>query len=123
MKQIVTDRNFVAELREDGILHYKFANEDNLEVVDFEKAVTVYQNFGGGSLLKVLAEFPKFSSLDHKTREYLQKREIPAIAEAIVFQGLAQRIIFDAYQLFRIPKYPIKGFVSKKDALNWLKLY
>ncbi len=120
---MIAYNNFSAILRVDGVLHYQFKAETILEKEDFEQSVHVYQEMGNGELLKVLAEFPEFSDLSNEAREYLQDREIPAIAEAVVFKGLAQRLIFNFYKYFRKPVYPIKGFNSIEAAENWLNTY
>lgn len=118
-----THTNFEAVLRTDGVLHYKFNAEQLLEKSDFEESVLVYHDLGKGKLLKVLAEFPEFSDLTFEAREYLQNREIPAIAEAVVFTSLAQRLIFNFYRLFRRPTHPVKGFNCLDSAENWLSTY
>lgn len=120
---MIAHKNFVANLRQDGVLHYQFKAETMLEKADFEQSVQAYQELGKGQLLKVLAEFPEFSDVSNEAREYLQEREIPAIAEAVVFKGLAQRLIFNFYKYFRKPVYPIKGFNSIEAAENWLNTY
>lgn len=119
----VKPSNFYAELRTDGVLHYRFNHEMTYEKSDFEESVLVYEQLGNGGLLKVLAEFPEFSDLTNEARVYLQEREIPAIAEAVVFKGLAQRLLFNFYKTCRTSSYPIKGFNSISAAEKWLSNY
>ncbi|MEO9533211.1 MAG: hypothetical protein ABJG68_09755 [Crocinitomicaceae bacterium] len=123
MDNIIIYNKFKATLRSDGILYYQYSSDTTLDLTDFENSVDAYIHFSKGKTLKVLAEFPEFSSITVEAREYLQKRELPAIAEAIVFKGLSQKILFNFYKLFRTQNYPIKGFQSKENALNWLSKY
>lgn len=110
-------------LSDDGIM--KVVYEDNLVLgpEDFEPVVADYVEAGKGELLRILAVFPKHTNLSIEGRKYIQEREIPAIAEAVIFTTLGQRLLFKFYQKFRAVEYPIKGFKTEAEGLQWLNEY
>lgn len=91
------------------------------DVAEFVHTSDSYKLLGNNETIKILAVFPEFTNITPEAREYLQNRENVAIAEAIVFDSLAQRLVFNFYKLLRQKKYPVKGFQSKDKALIWLK--
>lgn len=101
---------------------FKVIYKDNtvLEKNDFELVVRDYVNASVDGILKVLIIFPPNATLSVDARVYAQSRELPALAEAVVFETLSQRLLFKFYQKFRSIPYPIKGFKDEATALAWL---
>ena len=117
---IKTDKS-LCYLREDGIFYVEYFKDVICDVNDFVNTSNAYKELGSNQILKILAVFPEFTNITPEAREYLQKRKNVAIAEAIVFESLAQRLIFNYYKLLRQKKYPVQGFESKEKAIVWLK--
>lgn len=118
----VSDKQIVKLINGD-IFYVEYLSDTYYDVEDFEYSVQAYVELGKGETIKVLAIFPEFSSISPEAREFLQTRPIPAVAEAVVFNSLAQRLVFRVYQLFRSKIYPVKGFRTKEKALEWLQNY
>lgn len=117
------NKNQVAFLLEDDLFYVEYAQGVVCDEEDFKFTVDAYAELSKGKVIRVLAVFPEFTDITPGAREYLENREIPAIAEAVVLFSLAQRILFNSYKMLRSKHYPIKGFRSKEKALEWLKKF
>ncbi len=73
--------------------------------------------------LKVIVVMAKNSSMDKEAREHLQSQREPAICEAVVLTGLAQRILVNFYFRFNNPAYPSQAFNSLEKAIAWADTY
>jgi hypothetical protein len=116
----INDKSEV-RLLENGVFFVSYKDNVCCDKVDFEVVVDNYVEIGQGEYMKVLATFPEFTSITYEAHAFLQSRPIPAIAEAIVFQSLAQRILFSVYSKIRKQKNPVKGFNCEKKAMEWLE--
>lgn len=107
-------------LTDNQVFKVIYKDDTVLEKNDFELVVRDYINASVDGILKVMIIFPPNATLSVDARVYAQSREIPALAEAVVFETLSQRLLFKFYQKFRSIPYPIKGFKDEESALSWL---
>ena len=58
--------------------------------------------------------------MEVEAREYGAASEVPAIAEAMVIQTLAHRILARFYTSFNKKSHPLKVFMNRDKAVEWL---
>lgn len=119
-KTIKTDKS-ICYLLEEDVFYVEYFAGAQCDVDEFVHTSNAFKELGNNQPIKILALFPEFTNITPQAREYLQTRENVAGAEAIVFNSLAQRLIFNFYKFIRQKKYPVKGFTSQDAALEWLK--
>lgn len=91
-----------------------------LELSDFKESYAAYWQLSAHRKLKVLIEFPEYTSASDEARKYATDVVVETVATAFVFKSLAQRILIRAYYLFHKSEHPIKLFTRKELALDWL---
>ncbi|WP_027420052.1 DUF7793 family protein [Crocinitomix catalasitica] len=102
-------------------LLFEYKPNTLIELNDLKFAYDKYSALTKHKLHKVIIDFPQFTSLTAEAREYAVASQLPAIAEAIVFKSLAQRITARFYYMFNAKKHPVKVFNDRKNAIAWLE--
>jgi len=107
-------------LIEDGII--EFAVKE-VELSDVKEMVLTAGELGGGKMFKNLIIAGEYSSMSSEATQYMNSDEAHryTIADAIVIDSLAQRILGNFYLGIVNKKRPSKLFNSKEKALHWLK--
>jgi hypothetical protein len=116
-------KNATIELINGEIFYVLYKPELLIEVSDFEETRSVYQKMSENGILKFLVEFPKYASATNEARKWAEDHQVDAVAEAIVFNGLAQRILIRFYMNFRKQNHPVRIFDSKENAIDWLSKF
>lgn len=119
--QIVKLTNGEVQIIEGDIFYVKFDREILLEIADFKEARELFNEMSADSPMKILVEFLEYTSASREARKYAESIMVDAIAGAIIFNGLAQRILVQAYHLFNSQEHPVKSFTVKEKAIDWLK--
>jgi hypothetical protein len=115
--------NSTVTIDQKGVFTIQWAKNVVLEKEDFAIVVDQYDELSQGALWKVLHIFPSSTKVSSSGRNFAEKREKPAKAEAFVIDNLMQRKLFWFYRKFRSVKYPMHEFSSIEDAHNWLENY
>ncbi|HLP14345.1 MAG TPA: hypothetical protein VK177_20620 [Flavobacteriales bacterium] len=104
-----------------SILHVFVKADSLLEMKDIQE-ITVYINALGERKYRNVFEFSKYSSTDDAVRKWASDPEgnKRTMADAIVINGLDQKILADFYLKFNQPKKPTKLFDNVKEAIAWL---
>lgn len=105
---------------DDNVFICEYKDNVTLEPDDIEDVVKNYDEYAGDQDLKVMLVFPKGTNVSTAARQSAEKRERPAMAEALVIESTMQRILFKFYKRSRSVKYPIKEFSNREAALKWL---
>ena len=113
--------NATINLLDGDIFCVLYKPELNIEVSDFEETRNVYEEISQGKPLKFFVEFPPYSSATAEARKWAEEHQVDCIAEAILFHGLAQRLLIKFYLMFRKQSHPVKIFTNKEAAREWLK--
>lgn len=117
----ISGANFDIVDLDDGIFHIYYHDNSLLTEIDFRESLEAYDEIRKGKKFKTLVELGIYTSITPEAREYAQsKMKIEAKAEAIVINGLAQRLLVRVYQVFRKQEHPSKVFNSKEKAFEWL---
>lgn len=119
----IRTENAVIRLIDDNIFYVLYDPEIVIEVSDFEETRSVYEKLSENQLLKFIVEFPPYTSATADARKWATEHQVDALAEAIVFHGLAQRLLIRFYLRFRKQKHQVKIFNCNEEALNWLRSY
>ena len=116
----VQNENSLVTVGNDEIFVCRYSDNIKLEPEDVEVVIKNYDDYAGDRDLKVLLVFPKNTTVSSAARSIAEKRERPALAEALVIESTLQRILFKFYKASRRVKYPIKEFSNTESAIRWL---
>lgn len=119
--QEIKTTNATIQLVDGNIFYVLYQPDMLIEVSDFEETRKVYEDLSQGNPLKFIVEFPPFSSATTEARKWAEEHQVDAVAEAIIFYGLAQRLLIKFYLLFRKQAHPVKLYTNRDDAFAWLK--
>lgn len=118
--QIIETTNAKIRFVSNDIMHVCYKPDIALEIADFKEPLEVLKNLSEENFYKVIVEFPMHTHASPEARKWAMETSLPAVAEAIVFKSLAQRIIIRFYLLVNKQSHPVKIFTDKEDAINWL---
>ncbi|TND07770.1 MAG: hypothetical protein FD123_2921 [Bacteroidetes bacterium] len=112
-------------LRSDGILlintvdNHLFTGEESRAITEALGTVS------GGIARPVLKVAGKYSSADESARIYTASPEglRYTLADAVLINSMAQRIIGNFYLQVNKPSKPTRLFTSREDAIKWLKTF
>lgn len=104
-----------------SILHVFVKPDSLLEMKDIQE-ITIYINALGERKYRNVFEFSKYASTDDAVRKWASDPEgnKRTMADAIVINGLDQKILADFYLKFNHPIKPTKLFGNVKEAIDWL---
>ena len=106
---------------EPNIFHVRYNDNAIIDVEDFEETRAAFIEYQGEKELKFLVEFPEFVSITPEARKWAEERQVRAVAEAVVFKGLPQRILLRFYLMFRKQNHLVKTFSEVEKAVDWLR--
>ncbi len=107
--------------RDDEIVVIKCADEKALHFDDVQEIFDAYLNLTDSIPHKVMILSGEHGTATREGREHAQKTPLPCLAEAIVVQSFAQRIISNIYIAFKTCSHPIKLFNAEEEAIKWLQ--
>lgn len=116
----IYNENSTVTIDENGIFVVEWKEGVTLSKEDLAKVVHDYDELSQGALWKVLHIFPRSTNVSPAARNYAEKREKPAAAEAFVIKSPIQRNMFKFYRKFRTLDYPMREFSKEDSAKEWL---
>ena len=120
-KHIIESKTVNVYALDEDTLLFEYKRDTLIELADLKYAYDQYSELTKHKLHKVIIDFPQFTSLTAQAREYAVASQLPAIAEAIVFKTLSQRITARFYYMFNAKKHPVKVFTQREQAIEWLE--
>lgn len=114
---------FKAELLENSIVEVKWNPEikeiSKEHLVALTKAI---KTLGKEQKMRVYINTYDFLAIDKEGREYsaTPAAEKYTLANAILIDSLAKKILFNFYLKFNKPKVPLRAFQLKSQAFDWL---
>jgi len=117
--EIVNKKSCIS-LIEPDIIYVHYSDNSVLDTSDLKESFHAYLEISQGQPLKVLSVFGSYTTVTADARKYAENINIQAMAEAIVFMSLAQRLLLRFFQKFRKPTHPIKFFKNTEEAIKWL---
>ena len=119
--KVTKTKAFLLSEIEDDILFYEYYDNILITLDDIKEAYAFYEELAGINRKKVLISFGAYTSISVEAREFAEKVEMPAIAQAMIIKNLAHRILTKFYNLFRKDQHPLKFFKNIEDAKKWLR--
>jgi len=119
---IINQKSTVSWISQE-IIYVYYEPNSVLEVADFQESLDAFNKMSRGRSLKVLSEFGPYCSATVEARKFGENIELNATHEAMVFKGLAQRLLLRFFNALRKQKHPLRFFQSKEEALKWLESF
>ncbi|MFK8046395.1 MAG: hypothetical protein AB8B72_12940 [Crocinitomicaceae bacterium] len=121
MQNQINHPSFTAGLNSKGIVSIYYKAQSTSLKEDLKASYQAYLKLGKGSPLKVLYEIGPRAYFDMEAKNCLNNRAIIPVAEAIVSDSLAIRLVVDEYLRDRKDgSTTIRLFREKEAALAWL---
>lgn len=108
----------------DGSVFYSYTKPGKL--IKMEDTIFIFKNYKTHSAsgpIKVIIEMGQHSSMDKQSREFLQKHKVKSICEAVIINGLAQRLLINFYHKLKSHTNPSKVFKTRDEALDWVNSF
>lgn len=110
-----------------GFLRMKFKDsEEEVDIQEAKEHMEACLKITKGKKIPVLLDARNgLPPMSEAALSYFAKNELThlRLAEAILINSLAKRIIARFYFLFHKPNNPLKIFASEKEAIFWLKKF
>ena len=110
-------------LLEDGILQITFKSGKLIQPEDLWEIKRIDEQLTGNKPYTVLVQAEELTNFSVETRQLTASKEFKGltIAKALLFEGLAQRIIVNFYMKVNMPYTKTKAFSEREKALEWLR--
>ncbi|MCA6435584.1 MAG: hypothetical protein IM600_10915 [Bacteroidetes bacterium] len=119
-------KQFDVYLCEGDMVVIQTKNNSTIDVMDIKEMLSLIDLFNLESKSKLLSIAGAFSELTSEAQKFMRTEEANVnrhIAEAIVVNSLAQRIIGNMYLKIASQNRPSKLFTVATKAIEWLKAY
>lgn len=124
VKEVSVEASFKAILFSNGIIEIIF-NQD-IQTVKEKHIAQIRQvvyELGEGKKMPVFLSSGDFVNISDEGRKYAATEEVGryTLANAVLIDNLAKKIIFNFFLNLNKPKTPTKGFSNRNDAFQWLE--
>lgn len=124
VKEVSVENSFKAILFSNGIIEIIF-NQD-IQTVEEKHIAQIRQvvyELGGGKKMPVFLSSGDFVNISDEGRKYAATEEVGryTLANAVLIDNLAKKLIFNFFLNLNKPKTPTKGFSTRNDAFEWLE--
>lgn len=110
-------------LRKDGIMQIQYYKDQSYGIEDAKKILETFRKIGGGVRRKVLAIYHHNNLFDQEVMKLVGSEEVTktlVLADALVTNSLALKILINGYfHIVKTPR-PIRIFNNKEEAIAWL---
>jgi hypothetical protein len=110
------------EIRPDGILHVHVTVDTEMTMEHAKAIVAARTELAQGRKYPLLSTASKYTLPNKEVRDYIasERRSELVLADAIVFNGLGQRLMANIFLKINKPVRPIRVFTEKEEAVDWL---
>jgi hypothetical protein len=110
-------------VREDEIICVEIKDDVDIELADAIEHFETVKKISDGRKRLVLVYSGKGATITKEVRDFSSTPEAaePTLAQAIVVNNLASRIVANFYIQFNKPYQPVKLFTDESVAIEWLK--
>jgi hypothetical protein len=112
-------------MRKDNIIQLQFEEDGYYgELKDAQNMISVFRKLNDGVKHALLVIYQENNMFSKEARDYISTKEISdevLVADAMVINGLALKILANAYLKINKPGRPTCLFTNPEDALKWLK--
>ncbi|UKN02316.1 hypothetical protein K6119_02125 [Paracrocinitomix mangrovi] len=118
---VVHNKKSIVKLVADNVVYVRYHENSVLEPEDLDEAYDAIMKLTQGQDFKVISELTKYSTVSTNGRRRAEQIKFHPVAEAIIFESLAQRLLLKFYTMIRRNQHPFKIFVTYDDAFKWIK--
>lgn len=119
-----TTETCTIELIDDVLIKLTYFDQAEVDLDSAKTDYAIYLDFAKDRMVKNLVVAGKYTQLSTEAMRYIQssneKRRDLILAEAIVVNSLAQRLLGNFYFRILSPKYNVRMFNSEEKAMKWL---
>lgn len=110
---------------DEGILHVKIKEGAEVDLEEVKFCFDIYKKLGcHKNKVLQLIEGGSFFTFDNNAQKYAAKHGGDFfIAAAIINNSLAIRMLFNFFNAFFKNRVPFKMFITKQEALKWLRTF
>lgn len=113
-----------AELTSENIIEVKWNSTiDEIEKQHLVHLKNIIEEIGLGKKMLIYVDTYNFMAITTEARLFASSPESSefTLANAVLIDSLAKKLIFNFFMNISKPVVPTKGFNSKEEAINWLK--
>lgn len=115
------------EIIDQDLVRLSYVDEVEVDLISAKIDYKLFDEITKGKPFRKLVVSGKYTQLTEDAIKYIQaenkKRAHLIIAEAIVVNSLAQRLLGNFYYRLQKPNYDIRMFTSEEKAMDWLNSY
>ena len=118
-------RASTVSLRSDGIIHLELHPVEELAVKDAWEIIETIKNIGNGKKFPNMITAKDYVNIDKEAKVLSASEEGNeyTLADAIVVNSIALKLIANFYISFNKPVRPTKLFSSEEKAVEWLRTF
>lgn len=117
----IKKKNSTLSWIEPGIACISWGGNIDIEISDIDDLEDSFAELTNGEMVKVVSEVSRYVNITPEARSYAANRSPELLGLAYVINGLGQRSILKFYIRLRKNQNPTRVFVSKKEAVDWLR--
>ncbi len=119
----IETESVICHLAAKDIFYARYKPDSLIGTKEIEIVFNEYKKQISNGPLKVIVEFGRAANITQEAREYLEKHKEMAICEAVIIDGLAQRLVISFYFKFKSHNHPSKVFRNVKNAIKWVNSF
>jgi hypothetical protein len=114
---------FTVQLRNDGIIHIHADADKTIDLKMYKGLIEVLGKITEGKKVPILNTSGELTLPDDEVRTYMTRPDANpySLATALVVPSLSQKLIYNFFIKIMKPARPVRLFVKKEDAINWLR--
>lgn len=105
----------------DGIIRISIKEDFEVELHDAQEMYRVIDENTGGAENLIFVKPGIGSTVSRDVRDFIRRKPSVSIAEAILVDNLAHRLMVNFITKFHRPDKKVKVFSSEEKAVDWLK--
>lgn len=118
------ETSYVKMFIQDGILHFYYKHIENMTLEMAKECVASRVAFTKGESYPCLVNFVQLKNSSKEARDYFANQGNEGIiANAILVNSTAFKMIANFYVMVNKPKNPTRLFTDKQSALEWLEQF
>ena len=123
IKEVLVENSFKAIYYNNGVIEIIWDSLlETVEVIHLNQIREVLNNLGGGQKMPLFFSFHAFLTISPDARKDAATYEGGryTLANALLIDNLAKKILFNFFLKINKPKIPTKGFLTREEAIDWL---
>jgi hypothetical protein len=115
------ENDFIKFWIEDGILYSQFKEPTIVNIEKIKALIALRTEISDGESQYWCYDFKDIEAYDKEARDYAEiYGQEYLYACAAVFNSHIAKFTLNVFMILKTPLIPLKGFIQKRDAVNWL---